>query len=60
MEWNRCPVWNGISVQVAPEYPTYLLDIKNVADLGKMVGEIIEKYPDAGVTFLDQNQLPGV
>lgn len=39
---------------------TYFVDIASTDNLTVLVGELRAEYPDIGLTFLDQNQLPGV
>jgi hypothetical protein len=39
---------------------TYFLDIADVEDLSALTQEINNIFPKAGITFLDQNQLPSV
>lgn len=39
---------------------TYFLDIAGVEDLSALTQQIKNDFPKAGVTFLDQNQLPSV
>ena len=39
---------------------TYFLDIANVEDLSALTQQIKNDFPKAGITFLDQNQLPSV
>ena len=39
---------------------TYFVDIASTDNLTVLVGELRSEYPDIGLTFLDQNQLPGV
>jgi len=37
---------------------TYALDISTTTDLSALVGELRRSFPNAGVTFLDQNRIP--
>jgi len=37
---------------------TYSLDISTSTDLSALVGELRRSFPNAGVTFLDQNRIP--
>lgn len=39
---------------------TYFVDIASADNLTVLIGELRENYPEIGLTFLDQNQLPGV
>lgn len=39
---------------------TYFLDIASAADLSRLAEELRELFPNIGVTFLDQNQLPSI
>ena len=39
---------------------TYFLDIAGVEDLSALTQQIKNDFPKAGITFLDQNQLPSV
>lgn len=39
---------------------TYFVDIASTDNLTVLIGELRADYPDIGLTFLDQNQLPGV
>jgi hypothetical protein len=39
---------------------TYFVDIPTTSGLSALVGELREAYPAAGITFLDQSQLPSV
>ena len=39
---------------------TYFVDIENLNHVSQMVTELKSKYPDIGVTFLDQSQMPSV
>jgi len=39
---------------------TYFVDIASTADLSTLIGELRRAFPAAGVTFLDQSQLPNV
>jgi hypothetical protein len=39
---------------------TYLVDLVQTSDLGALTGELRRTFPEVGVTFLDQNRLPGV
>ena len=39
---------------------TYFLDIADVEDLSALTQQIKNDFPKAGITFLDQNQLPSV
>ena len=39
---------------------TYFVDIASADNLTVLIGELRSDFPDIGLTFLDQNQLPGV
>jgi len=39
---------------------TYFVDIPTTAGLSVLVGEVRQAFPTAGITFLDQSQLPSV
>jgi len=39
---------------------TYFVDIPTTTSLSALVGELRQAFPSAGVTFLDQSQLPSV
>ncbi len=39
---------------------TYFLDIASNDNLNALISELSEYFPEAGITFLDQNQLPSV
>jgi hypothetical protein len=39
---------------------TYFVDIASTDNLTVLIGELRSDFPDIGLTFLDQNQLPGV
>lgn len=39
---------------------SYYLDISAARDLSALTDELREKFPNTGVTFLDQNQLPSI
>lgn len=39
---------------------TYFVDIASADNLSVLISELREDFPDIGLTFLDQNQLPGV
>ena len=39
---------------------TYYLDIASASDLSELAEELREQFPNIGVTFLDQNQLPSI
>ncbi|GMR01412.1 MAG: DUF4956 domain-containing protein [Gammaproteobacteria bacterium] len=39
---------------------TYFVDIASADNLSVLISELRADYPDIGLTFLDQNQLPGV
>jgi hypothetical protein len=39
---------------------TYFVDIASSDNLTVLIGDLRAEYPDIGLTFLDQNQLPGV
>jgi len=39
---------------------TYFVDIPTTTGLSALVGELRQAFPTAGVTFLDQSQLPSV
>jgi len=39
---------------------TYFVDIASTDNLTVLIGELRSQYPTIGLTFLDQNQLPGV
>ena len=39
---------------------TYFVDIASTDNLTVLIGELRSAFPDIGLTFLDQNQLPGV
>lgn len=39
---------------------TYFVDIASTDNLTVLIGELKSDFPDIGLTFLDQNQLPGV
>jgi uncharacterized protein DUF4956 len=39
---------------------TYFVDLANADNLVVLISELRSVYPDIGLTFLDQNQLPGV
>ena len=39
---------------------TYFVDIASTDNLTVLIGDLRAEYPEIGLTFLDQNQLPGV
>jgi hypothetical protein len=39
---------------------TYLLDISSTASLTSLSNESRSQFPDIGITFLDQNGMPGI
>jgi hypothetical protein len=39
---------------------TYLLDISSTASLTSLSDELRSQFPDIGITFLDQNGMPGI
>ena len=39
---------------------TYFVDIASTDNLAVLIGDLRADFPDIGLTFLDQNQLPGV
>ena len=39
---------------------TYFVDVASADNLTAMIAELRDEFPDIGMTFLDQNQLPGV
>jgi hypothetical protein len=39
---------------------TYLLDIESTTDLSKLSDDLRASYPEIGITFLDQNGMPGI
>lgn len=51
---RRYDVRNG-SVEVS-----YYLDIASANDLSALTDDLREKFPNTGITFLDQNQLPSI
>ncbi len=51
---RRYDVRNG-SVEVS-----YYLDVPAARDLSALADELREKFPNTGITFLDQNQLPSI
>jgi len=51
---RRFDVRNG-SIEVS-----YYLDVSTARDLSALANELREKFPNTGVTFLDQNQLPSI
>ena len=39
---------------------TYFIDVNNPKDLSKLVDDLRNNFAGIGVTFIDQNQMPGV
>ena len=39
---------------------TYFLDISGIDSLSALTEELQKTYPEVGVTFLDQNQMPSI
>jgi len=39
---------------------TYFVDVASTDNLTSLIADLRSDFPDIGLTFLDQNQLPGV
>ena len=39
---------------------TYFLDLENTSNLSALLDDLRQTFPDAGITYLDQNQLPSI
>ena len=39
---------------------TYLLDVESTDALSKLSDDLRKQFPDVGITFLDQNGMPGI